>query len=176
MPRNLTASARTGIPSQSERSACNNSKNAGHYIADKKLCKIVPDKCLIQLFSIHTEHKDKVFLLRGAVKIRYPDEDSAKSIQKEDKQAEIAVHRTAAYTLNHLMLNILVGQKECCKVDHSKTEDLSDKELKDLNDYMEYPVDDFKECGRIKLVRDKVSDYRSLLKRENKAVVTDDAP
>ena len=72
------------------------------------------------------------------------------------------------------MLNILVRQEECCKVDNAKAEYLADKELEGLNDYMEYPIDNLKERGRIELVRNKASYNGSLLKRKDKAVITDD--
>ena len=158
-----------------KRGARNYSNDSGHYIADKKLCKIVTDKRLIQLFSIHPEHKDKVFLFCGAVKIRHPDKDSAKRIQKKHKQTEIAVDSTTGHAASEFMLYILVRQKERCKIYHAKAKDLADEELKDLNDYMEDPVDHFKKSGRIKPVRDQLSDNRCLFERKDQTVISDDA-
>jgi hypothetical protein len=73
------------------------------------------------------------------------------------------------------MLYILVRQKERCKIYHAKTKDLADEELKDLNDYMEDPIDHFKKCGRIKPVRDQFSNNRSLFECKDQTVITDDA-
>ena len=73
------------------------------------------------------------------------------------------------------MLYILVRQKERCKIYHAKAKDLADEELKDLNDYMEDPVDHFKNSGRIKPVRDQLSDNRCLFERKDQTVISDDA-
>ena len=74
------------------------------------------------------------------------------------------------------MIDILIRQKECSKIDHSKAEDLADKELEGFDDYVEDPIDDLKERGRIESVRDQFSDQGSLLKCIDQAVITDDAP